>query len=312
MLTTILLIPILIIILTLAFSYYGYRIAFYAPKRTGEEALYRLPQGAQYEEFIPNISKSIDEMLAASFEAVTITGHDGHKLFARYYHTQDDAPLQIQFHGYKSSAYVDFCGGRYLACKVGHNALVVDQRSHGKSDGTTITFGIRERKDCLSWINYACERFGKDIPIILSGLSMGAATVLMASDLELPDNVKGIIADCPYSSPKEIICKVGKDMHFPPKLMYPFVKLGAFLFGHFNLEESSAVAAVSNAKIPILLIHGEDDRFVPCEMSRAIHNARPTHSTLVTIPNAGHGLCYMVDPKRYEEAIMEFVRSILD
>ena len=300
----------LFVILIITVSYFCYRLTFLAPKRVADTE-YHLPHGEQYDQRRSGIQKSIDEMLSRPFEPVTITSHDGKKLYARYYHAADHAPLQILFHGYKSSAVLDLCGGSHLAGKLGQNALVVDQRSHGKSEGASITFGVKERKDCLSWINYARSRFGEDVKIILSGLSMGAATVLMAADLELPENVVGIMADCPYSSPKAIICKVCKDMHLPPKLFYPFIRLGAFLFGHFDLEESSAASAVQHTKIHILLIHGEDDRFVPCDMSREIHKACASNIRFETIPEAGHGLCYMVSPERYEEATTQFIQQIL-
>ena len=299
-----------ILLTVIAVSYICYRIVFLAPKRI-DDSLYRLPQGEQYEPHNPGIQKSIDEMLERPFEAVTITSHDGLKLYARYYHVADNAPLQILFHGYKSSAILDFCGGSKLAGRMGQNALVVDQRSHGQSEGTSITFGVEERRDCLSWIHYAISRFGENTRIILSGLSMGAATVLMVNDLDMPDNVIGIIADCPYSSPKAIIQKVGHDMGYPSAILYPFIRLGARLFAHFNTKESSSISAAAQSKIPILLIHGEDDRFVPCDMSREIYRSNPARITLVTIPDAGHGLCYMTDPKRYEEAIIQFMNRIL-
>lgn len=298
------------IILILVFSYYAYRIAFYMPKRAESEN-YILPPGMTMENMGPGIAQCMKEMLDRPFEPVTITAFDGQKLFGRYYHVADGAPLQIQFHGYKSSPYIDMSGGNKLARNMGHNALAVDQRSHGKSNGTTITFGVNERKDCLCWINYVCERFGADVPIILSGLSMGAATVLMATDLDLPANVKGVIADCPYSSPKEIILKTAGDMKFPARVTYPFVRLAAYIYGHFNLEESSAVEAVKNSRVPILIIHGESDDFVPCDMSREIAKTCTAPVTLVTIPGAGHGRSYLVDPKRYEEAIKEFTENIL-
>ena len=270
-----------------------------------------MPQGGPYDKLHDDILKSITDMLARPFEAVMISSYDGKKMYARYYHVRDGAPVQIFFHGYKSSAVVDCCGGSKFAGMLGQNALVVDQRSHGKSEGMSITFGIKERRDCLAWIEYVRSRFGEDVKIILSGLSMGAATVLMATDLSLPENVIGIIADCPFSSPKAIIQKVAKDLHLPAKLMYPFVKLGARLFGGFDLEESSPVSAVGKASLPILLFHGEDDNFVPCDMSREICNTNPSNITLETIPEAGHGLCYMVAPKRYEEAITAFMQKIV-
>ena len=298
------------LMITLGICLYAYRIAFYAPKRINCEK-YTLPQGEQYEVFHPNMTRCIEKMLALPYEDVHITSFDNKKLYGRYYHVADNAPVQILFHGYKSNPYIDFSGGNLLARKMGHNTLVIDQRSHGKSEGSAISFGINERKDCLYWVKYVNERFGEDTPIILCGLSMGAATVLMAADLDLPENVVGIIADCPYSSPKAIIRKVCRDMHFPPRLLYPFVRLSALLFAGFQLEESNAVSAVRKTNIPILLIHGEDDRFVPCDMSREIAAACASPITFVTIPGAGHGLSYMVSPKEYEEATIQFIESVI-
>ena len=250
----------------------------------------------------------IDEMRAIPFETVYITSFDGLNLAGRYYHVKDGAPVHIQFHGYKGWAYRDFCGGNKLARERGCNTLVVDQRAHGMSEGNTISMGINERFDCLSWINYICERFGRDVKIVISGVSMGATTVLMAAGLGLPENVIGIIADCPYSSPKEIIMKVCSDMKLPARLMYPFVRLGAKLYGHFDLEVADAAEAVCHAKVPILLIHGEDDRFVPCSMSQKIFErfkeANPDGNMLLeTFPGAGHGISFMEDEVRYGRII---------
>ena len=303
---------ILTIIVVLA-AYICYHISFRATKRVlDEDVQIHLPDGEQYMKVHEGIEKCVNDMLNRPFEPVTITTFDGKKLYARYYHVADGAPLQIQFHGYKSSAVLDFCGGSLYAGKIGHNALVVDQRSHGKSEGHAITFGVLERKDVLSWIGYARSRFGDDVRIILAGLSMGAATVLMATDQPLPSNVVGVMADCPYSSPEAIIKKVCRvEMRLPVKPLYPFIKLGARLFAGFDLEESSAVSAVKNTPVPILILHGTGDRFVPCDMSREIHAANPEMITLVTIPEAGHGLCYMTEPEMYEDAMQEFFKKIL-
>lgn len=295
------------LLLLILIAWFSYRKAFYSPKLRKEDP-YALPKGEQYEKERQRMLSLIRQMDDIPYEAVTISAHDGTKLAARYYHVQDGAPLQIQFHGYRGTALRDFCGGNKLARESGQNTLVVDQRAHGRSGGTTITFGIQERMDCLCWAEYASQRFGSDTPIFLSGVSMGAATVLMASELELPANVVGIIADCPYSSPEAIIRKVCReDMHLPPALAMSFVRLGARLFGHFDLKEASAVQAVENTSIPILLIHGEDDRFVPCDMSREIFDACSGDKTLITFPGAGHGLSYIVDTEYYSKVVSGFV-----
>lgn len=304
-------IVILFLIITLGISYYAFRIAFLAPPHLDANH-YFSPEGEQYDEVREGIRKSVARMAERKYESITINSFDGCKLFARYYHVSDNAPVQILFHGYKSSSLLDCSGGSYFAKQLGHNAIVVDQRSHGQSSGKVITFGIKERKDCLCWIEYVIEHFGKDVPIILSGLSMGAATVLMATDLNLPANVKGIIADCPYSSPKEIIMKVAKDMHFPSKLMLPFVWLGGFLFGHFNLFESSAMEAIRTCDIPILILHGDADELVPCEMAKSLQTSGAADVTLELFEKAGHGLSYITLPDKYEKVVLDFIEKCLN
>ena len=297
-----------ILVLILLLSYYTYRTAFYSDRRkhvTADDPM----EGEQYEAVAGTISRVSHIMEQYTFEPVTITSVDGLKLYGRYYHFKDDAPLMILMHGYRSHPYRDCSGGHALCRKMGINALVVDQRAHGESEGNTITFGIMERHDCRSWISWACQRFGS-IPVILSGLSMGAATVLMTADLNLPENVVCIMADCPYSSPAAIIEKVCRDMHYPAALCRPFLHLGSRLFGGFRLNEASAREAVKKATVPILLFHGEADHYVPCEMSRQIAAGCSSCLVFHTFPDAGHGLCYMTDPLRYEQAVYEFLHSI--
>lgn len=288
-------------------SRFCYRLAFYSLNEK-EQDLYVIPPGKQYEDVADHILELIHEVDQLTYELISITAKDGLHLVGRYYHFKDNAPLQILFHGYRSNGRREFSGNNRLATKLGYNVIVVDERAHGKSGGHTITFGIKERYDCLAWAEYAAKRFGPDIPVFLTGVSMGAATVLMASELPLPSNVAAIIADCPYSSPGEIIRKVSADVKLPPALAYPFVVIGALFFGKFKLWESSPVKAVSRTRIPILLIHGDDDRFVPCEMSLKIYDACSGISERVVFPGAGHALSYFTDPELYERTVRDFLK----
>ncbi len=286
-------------LIILLISYLSYRKAFYSSQKRRSNS-HVLPDSTQYSDSKPVIKELIGEMEKVPFEQVYITSSDGLKLAARYYHFSDSAPLQIQFHGYRSTAVRDFCGGFLLAKRMGRNVLVVDQRAHGKSEGKTICFGIKEKYDCLDWIKYSINRFG-DIPIMLTGVSMGAATVLMASELELPENVKCIVADCPYSSPYEIIAYQCKEMGIPSKIGMPFVCLGARIFGNLKLSGEGAEKAVKNTKVPILLVHGDADDFVPCEMSKKIYAANPKMITFEIFPDAAHGISFIKDTERYEK-----------
>ena len=242
---------------------------------------------------------------------VAIQSYDGLTLWGRYYHVADGAPLDIAFHGYRSSGLTDFCGGAQISRELGHNLLLVDQRAHGKSQGRTITFGIKERYDVLNWVEYALQRFGPDTNILLFGISMGASTVLMASELPLPENGKGIIADCPYSSPTKIIRAVGRKMRIPAPVATVFSWVGAKVYGGFDLGETDPVRAVRQAKVPILLIHGEADGFVPCDMSSDIQRSNPQMIYRCTFPGADHGISFLVNPERYRKLVGEFCEKVL-
>ncbi len=296
-------------IVLLVFMAYSYKIAFYVPKEHHED-IYAAPAGEQYQVLGQKMVEAALIMEASDREQVTRSPRDRSRRWGRLYEYFPGAPVMLAFHGYRSMALRDCAGAFALAQKLEYNILAVDQRSHGKSDGQVITFGIRERYDCLDWICYAVDRFGADCPLILSGISMGAATVLMASELELPRNVCCILADCPYSSPAGIIGKVAKDEGYPQTLAMPVITMAARLFANLNLSESTAAEAVKKAEIPILLIHGEDDRFVPCEMSREIYKKCASPVQFHTFPDAGHGLCYMLDPRRYEKICVDFLWTI--
>jgi len=303
---------ILLILLVLAAVLLGvliwcYRFGFYsAPRKPLPADHMELPVGEIYEAYREKMEGWILEARALPQEHFEITSFDGLKLRGIYYEYAPGAPIEIMFHGYRGCAERDLPGGVQRCFRVGRSALLVDQRGGGRSQGSTISFGINERKDCLKWIDFVIGKFGPDVKIILTGISMGAATVMMAAGEDLPENVIGVLADCGYSSPKEIILKVIGEMGLPPKLSYPFAKLAARLFGHFDLEETSPVEALKKCKVPVIFYHGEADDFVPCDMSRACFNACTSRKQLVTIPGAGHGLSYAVEPDTYVQTLKEF------
>lgn len=293
-----------------AAAVYGiFRYVFYSPLGQQNDDYHILAPVRTQEEYDRSIAL-IDALNARAFERVSILSDDGLRLYGRYYHSADGAPLAILCHGYRGTPSRDFCGGAEICFDAGYNVLLIEERAHCSSEGHTISFGIRERYDVLAWTRYAAERFGRNTEILLAGISMGAATVLMASELDLPENIRGILADCPYTSPEEIIREVGRAKGIPMKLAFPLVELGAKLLGGFSLCSASAVSAVRNAKGPILLIHGESDDFVPCEMSRVIAAANPEKIELHTFPEAGHGLSYLVDTERYTKLVQDFCKRI--
>lgn len=297
--------------LILLISYICYRMAFYAsrkPENLADE--FDIPDSSIYGGFRDLLVQWMKDAKALPQEDVTIRSFDGLELWGTYFEYAPDAPIEILFHGYRGHANREMSGAVKRSHSLGHSALIVEQRAGGRSGGHVITFGINESRDCLSWIDYVSKRWpGRKI--ILAGVSMGAGTVVMAAGRGLPENVIGILADCGYTSPEDIIKKViSVDMHLPANLAYPFVQLGARLFGHFNIDELSPIEATRNTKVPILFIHGEEDTFVPFEMSVRCHEANPQRTRLHPIPGAGHGLAYPVDPEGYIAAARDFFSTL--
>lgn len=291
----------------LAISYICFRMAFYVkdsdkiPK--GE---YPIPNGKIYEPYRDQMVGWMKEVRAMPCEEFNIRSFDGLNLRGKYYEYAPGAIIEIMFHGYRGSAERDMCGGVQRCFKLGHSALIVDQRCSGKSGGNVITFGVNESRDCLDWMNFAIKHFGPDCRLMLTGISMGASTVMIAAGEDLPKNVIGVLADCGFTSAKDIIQHVIRQMKLPPKLAYPFVKLGAKMYGHFDLEQTSALGAMKKCKVPVIFFHGETDDFVPCDMSRENFEACTGEKMLVTVPNAGHGLSILLDPEGYRAAMKLF------
>ena len=240
---------------------------------------------------------------------VYTTSYDGLRLSARYYNQNSDKTILL-FHGYRSNAAHDFSCAVEMYYNKGFNILLVDQRSHSKSEGKLITFGVKEKFDVSSWLEFLISSFGQK-NFIISGISMGATTVLLALQNNLPTCVKGVIADCGFTSPKEIIIKVAKDsFHINATYLLPILDVFCKVFGKFSILNESTETAVKNSKIPILLLHGESDSFVPCEMSQKTKQAAGEISTIYTVPNADHGMSYLVDTLGVENQIDAFLSKL--
>ena len=294
-------------LLVLLISYICFKIAFFVERkkvRASDDV--ELPEGEIYLPHREQIVNWARETRNLPHEEFMIKSFDGLDLCGKYYEFSKNAPIELMFHGYRGTAERDLSGGVQRCFKLGRSALIVDQRCSGKSGGNVITFGVNEHRDCLKWVEFMVEQFGSDVKIILTGISMGASTVLMAGGKELPKNVIGILADCGFTSAKDIIKKVIGQMKLPVNISYFFVKMGARIFGHFDLEETSAIEEVKKCRIPVIFIHGEADDYVPCEMSRRLFEACNSRKELVTVPGAGHGLAFLVGNELYFEKVTNF------
>lgn len=274
---------------------------------------FEIPKGEQYREYKDDIELMVNKILAVPYEDVYIKSYDGKVLHGRYYPSgRENGPTGIFFHGYRANYIRDGMGAQEMMNNRGINALLCEARGHGESEGHTITFGVRESRDVVSWVNFALERNGKDSEVMLMGLSMGAATVLSSLAREdMPHNVKSVLADCPYSTPKDILRSVVKSMRLPPDITYGFIRLSARIFGGFDPEEASAFNGVENANAHVFLVHGTKDTLVPYEMSQRLKERCKSPCKLLTVEGAEHGMSFHIDKEGYIALVNE-AADVLD
>ncbi len=287
-----------------------YNIAFHTPNRTQNDD-FSVVKTKKIAPIYDDILTLIRTMNSIPYEPVYITSHDGLRLRARLYDARPGAPVAICFHGWRGTPSRDFSGGASMLIRNGWRVLLIEQRGQKGSEGHTMTFGAKERLDCLRWTRWAADRFGAESKIMLFGISMGAATVLLASALELPEQVRGIVADCPYSNGRDILVRVAAGAGVPKPLAGVLAALTSKLWGRFDLKDTDVREAVKHTRVPILLIHGEDDDFVPPEMSAELLSYHPTMMERHTFPGASHGISYVIDPERYEKLVTAFAARVM-
>ncbi|MBE6632999.1 MAG: alpha/beta hydrolase [Ruminococcaceae bacterium] len=302
----------LLLLLSLLTAYICFYKVFYTSRKEHPTEEFPIPEGEIYEPFREQMVAWMKENRQRVSKDLYVTSFDGLRLHGRFYEYAPNAPIEILFHGYRGSAERDLSGGVARCFALGRSALVVDQRAAGESEGHVITFGVLESRDCLAWANYVATELAPDVKIILTGISMGAATVMMVAAEELPPQVVGILADCGYTSAREIIQKVMRDRKLPAPLLYPFVKLGARLFGGFDPDLRSPVSSLQNSRLPVIFFHGDTDDFVPHAMSLENYRVCSSEKRMVTVHGAGHGLCFPVDKEGYLQALREFFDPILN
>ena len=263
----------------------------------------------QYKDFM---AERKSYMLAQPHEDVWIESEDGLKLHGTWFPVGDKKKTVICFHGYTSQGMNDYIGlsGYYL--KHGYSMLLVDERAHGQSEGEYIGFGCLDRKDAMGWLDWVLEECGEDVQILLHGTSMGGSTVLMASGLELPPQVKGIVSDCAFTSPKDVFTHVLHTMyHLPAFPMIQIVDRVNKKKAGYGLDECNAAREVQKATVPILFIHGESDTFVPTRMCKEIYDNCASTKQILTVPGAAHAESYYKDTAAYEQALDSFTGGMI-
>ncbi len=214
----------------------------------------------------------------------------------------------IVVHGYNSSSSeMNDYGGMFF--DKGYNVLVIDNEYHGESEGTHITMGMKDSLNVVDW-TWKLVNKEKDPEIVLFGLSMGASSVMMASDpnLQLPSNVKAIVEDCGYTSISDIFSyQLKVDYGLPAFPVIPAVNLYNKIKNGYFFDERSPIEAVSNTQLPVLFIHGTTDDYVPYDMGKKLYEAHQGEKDFLWVEGADHAKSFETSETEYKNKVYDFI-----
>lgn len=239
-------------------------------------------------------------------KSVFIEGEDGLKLYG-WNLRQAGHRYAVLCHGYggEPEEMAPYANKFY---QMGYSVLTPAAQAHERSGGKYYGMGWKERRHVVRWAE-SIAKADADAQIVLFGLSMGAATVMMAAGEVLPDNVKCIIEDCGYSSVwEEFAVRLS---HMVPVLNAPLLFLAdrmCRIRAGYGFSEASAAEQLKKAKLPMLFIHGEQDTFVPYAMLDSVYNACASkEKEKLSMPDAAHARAAETNPKLYWGSIEKFL-----
>ncbi len=273
----------------------------------GTDAIISLATGTP-----PDEHDSMYDEWAASFKAsvtetVELRSHDDYVLRAHWYPVEGATRTVLCAHGWHSHWDLDFSGIGPFLHDNGCNLLLIDQRCHGESGGNLISYGIRERYDILTWLDWL-DKNHPGFPVYLCGVSMGAATVLMAAGLPIAGRVTGIIADCGYSDPQEIVkLTLRQSIGGMSGPTLAAVNLNCKMRDKFSFGDYSPLEAMtSNTEVPCFFIHGDADKLVPWRMSMENYYACQAPKDILIVSGAAHAMSFVVNPELYKKRVLDF------
>lgn len=247
-----------------------------------------------------------------NFKKLELITADGIQLEGNYLEAKEPTSKLVIFaHGYSGNSFDMGIFSEFYYEELGYNLFIPDLRGHGNSEGDYIGFGWPDRLDLIEWIDLLVADEKMETDIYLHGLSMGAATVLMMSGEDLPHQVKGIVADSPYTSVYDLFAYQLKRMyHLPAAMILPAMSVVTKVRADYSLTEASALEQVKQAQVPILYIHGAADTFVPYEMSETLSEQTNSEHELVLFSDANHGESIVLHEEKYYQTVSGFLESI--
>lgn len=272
--------------------------------------MYRLLEGnGEPDPYYKEVDKAEEELKKLLYEPVTLQSVDGKTLRGRFYSGKEGVQdVFLAVHGCRNRGTREYSFLSSYYRKAGVPFLLIDLRACGDSEGDYMTYGWKESEDLLLWISWLIGKCGESCRIFLHGISMGAGTVLMTGERELPEQVAGVIADCGYTSAcDEFSYQMKKCFHLPVTAPILFLtNLISKRKAGFDIRKAAPVEAVKKSKVPHLFIHGEEDDYVPFYMMEELYQACAAPKWKVAVPGAVHARSYYVNPELYKESVEKF------
>ncbi len=275
-------------------------------RKKGNRTLTKNSQSYEYPPYTPGIYCKDPKswVLNQSNYRNVFLKNDGLKLHAVYI-PNDSHRYVICCHGYSGSAIGlgPFLHKFYLQ---GFSVLAPDARAHGESEGKYTYMGQREKKDIVRWIRYLIEQ-DPEAEIVLWGISMGASTVMFTLGEELPSNVKCAIEDCGYSSLYGQYCyECQHTLHIPSFPLVLFVNLVTRIKLKLNIRKADTKYTLTRSKTPLLLIHGDNDTFVPFFNLQRNYDLCASEKEMLVMEDATHARSSSFHPEQYWNSVFQF------
>jgi len=298
-----------LLIMFLVIGYFAFIITIVRPKA-------KKPEQNEYKKARELIrAKNNEYLFSLNPEDVSIKSFDGLTLKGWFLPAKNqNRRFVICVHGYHCNGPDEFSHMvPFYHDELDYNYLLPDDRAHGRSEGKYIGFGELDHRDVLQWVDYLINRFGKDIEIILHGISMGAATVMLANSDNPPDQVKIIIEDCGFTSAYEEFVNNLKSMTgLNCKPLVSLMSLICKIKAGYYFKDADCLGRLKQAKNPILFIHGGADTFVPTYMGKQLYEACPVPKDIFIAEGSVHAYSYYDAPKEYQAKVKNFISLYMD
>ena len=250
--------------------------------------------------------------IKANTEKLKLVAYDGTDLVGLLIKHPDGAKrVAICQHGYTASP-VSVQPYAKMFYDKGYDVLLPYARAHWESGGKYVGMAWLDRFDTLRWVDRIIELYGRDVSIVMHGVSMGGATVVAASGMNPPPQVKCVIDDCGFASQYDEYSSQIEHIHLPNKLILLPLEMGVRMVQGYSIYDADIARLAANTKLPIMFIHCDRDTFVPYAQCIKLYDACGSDDKeFVTFENAAHAASYVSDKERYVKIVTEFVDRVM-